>query len=76
MIAIAAAHGKKLCIDVTAGLWTPDWVYANAPVVYKYAMKEIDPETELSLGNEPLPWDTAYQNKNWENVPRCVRCEI
>ena len=26
-------------------------------------MKEIDPDTGVSLGNQPLPWDTAYQNK-------------
>jgi hypothetical protein len=62
-IAVAAAHGKKLCISIAAGLWTPDWVYTSAPVVYKYAMKETDPNTGLSIGNQPLPWDTAYQAK-------------
>lgn len=62
-IAIAAAHGKKVCISVAAGLWTPDWIYTSAPVVYKYAMKENDPLTGLSVGNQPLPWDTAYLQK-------------
>ena len=74
-IAIAAAHGKKMCISVAAGLWTPDWVYSNAPVVYKYAMKEIDPDTGLPLGNQPLPWDTSFQTK-WKNVPSRVWREI
>ncbi|HEY2714208.1 MAG TPA: beta-galactosidase [Chthoniobacterales bacterium] len=62
-IAAVTAHGKKLCIAIAAGLWTPDWVYTSAPVVYKYAMQEKDPVTRLSLGNQPLPWDTAYQAK-------------
>jgi hypothetical protein len=63
VIAVAAAHGKKLCISIAAGLWTPDWVYTSAPVVYKYAMLETDPDTGQSIGNQPLPWDTAYLTK-------------
>lgn len=62
-IAVAAAHGKKLCISIAAGFSTPDWVYTTAPVVYKYHMTEIDPNTGASVGDQPLPWDTAYQNK-------------
>jgi len=62
-IAVAAAHGKKLCISIAAGLWSPEWIYTTDPVVYKYVMKEIDPETGLSIGNQPLPWDTAYLQK-------------
>lgn len=62
-IAIAAAHGKKLCISIAAGLWCPEWVYTSPPIVYKYEMKETDPETGLSIGNQPLPWDTAFLDK-------------
>ncbi|HEY3602165.1 MAG TPA: beta-galactosidase [Chthoniobacterales bacterium] len=62
-IAVAAAHGKKLCISIAAGLWSPDWIYTTDPVVYKYVMQEIDPDTGLSIGNQPLPWDTAYLAK-------------
>ena len=62
-IAIAAAHGKKLCISISAGFFTPDWVYSTPPLVFKYAMLEKDRDTGESLGNQPLPWDTAYQAK-------------
>ncbi len=62
-IAVAAAHGKKLCISIAAGFSTPSWVYTTAPVVYEYHMTEIDPNTGLSVGDQPLPWDTAYQDK-------------
>ena len=62
-IATAAAHGKKLCISIASGLTTPDWVFTTAPVVYKYNMLEIDPDTGLSIGSQPLPWDKAYQKK-------------
>ncbi len=62
-IAIAAAHGKKLSISIGAGIVTPDWVYNTPPLVYKYPIIETDPATGLSIGNEPLPWDTAYQAK-------------
>lgn len=62
-IAIAAAHGKKLCISVAAGFSTPGWVYTTPPLVYKYVMLETDPDTGLSVGSQPLPWDTAYQDK-------------
>ena len=62
-IAIAAAHGKKICISIAAGFGTPSWVYTSAPVVYKYHMLETDPDTGESVGDQPLPWDTAYQAK-------------
>lgn len=62
-IAVAAAHGKKLCISIAAGFSTPSWVYTTAPVVYKYHMTELDPTTGESIGDMPLPWDTAYQDK-------------
>ncbi len=62
-IAIAAAHGKKMCISIAAGFSTPSWVYTSAPVVYKYHMTEIDRDTGESVGDQPLPWDTAYQDK-------------
>jgi hypothetical protein len=65
VVAVASAHGKKICISIAAGLWTPSWVYTSAPIVYKYTMKEIDPETGQSVGSQPLPWDTAFQAK-WE----------
>ena len=55
-IAIAAAHGKKMCISISGGLSTPGWVYTTAPLVYKYVMLEKDEETGLSIGNQPLPW--------------------
>ena len=62
-IAVAAAHGKKLCISIAAGFSTPSWVYTTAPVVFKYHMTELDRTTGLSVGDQPLPWDTAYQDK-------------
>lgn len=62
-IAIAAAHGKKLCISVAVGLSTPGWVCTTPPLVYKYNMIETDTTTGLSIGSQPLIWDTAYQDK-------------
>ncbi len=59
-IAIAAANGKKLCISISGGLSVPGWAYTTAPVIYKYTMQETDPNTGLSIGSQPLPWDTAY----------------
>ncbi len=80
-IEIAAAHGKKLCISIAGGLSVPDWVYTTPPLVYKYAMLETDSDTGLSIGNQPLPWDTAYLDKweaflaafaaRYENNPAC-----
>jgi hypothetical protein len=65
-VAIAAQYGKKLSVSVAAGLATPDWVYDTAPLVYRYHMIETDPATGTSVGDQPLPWDTAYQAK-WAN---------
>ncbi len=80
-IAIAAANGKKLCISISGGLSVPGWAYTTAPVVYKYTMQETDPNTGLSIGSQPLPWDTAYLDKwrtflaafaaRYENNPAC-----
>ena len=62
-IAIAAQAGKKLSISVAAGLASPDWVYTSSPAVYKYHMLEKDPTTGVSIGDQPLPWDTAFKAK-------------
>ena len=62
-IAIAAQAGKKLGISIAAGFATPDWVYTSPPAVYKYHMLETDPTTGLSIGDQPLPWDTAFLAK-------------
>jgi hypothetical protein len=80
-IAVAAAHGKKLCISIASGFTTPGWAYTTAPVVYKYVMLEKDQNTGLSIGSQPLPWDTAFQDKwltflaafgaRYENNPAC-----
>lgn len=80
-IAIAAAHGKKLCVSIAGGLSTPGWAYTTAPVVYKYTYQEIDTITGVSVGSSPLPWDTAYLDKwqtflaafaaHYENNPAC-----
>ncbi len=64
-IAIAAAHGKKLCISIAGGLSTPGWVYTTAPLVYKFTYQEIDPATGVSIGSSPLLWDMAYLDK-WQ----------
>ena len=70
-IAIAAQAGKKIGLAIAAGLSTPDWVYTSTPVVYKYHMQETDPATGLSIGDQPLPWDTAYQTK-WLNFVAAI----
>ncbi len=80
-IAIAAAHGKKLCISISGGLSVPEWAYTTAPVIYKYNMQETDPKTGIPIGSQPLPWDTAYLDKwrtflaafaaRYENNPAC-----
>ncbi len=80
-IAIAAAHGKKLCVSIAGGLSTPEWAYTTAPLVYKYTYQEIDTVTGVSIGSSPLPWDTAYLDKwqtflaafaaHYENNPAC-----
>ena len=80
-IAIAAAHGKKLCISISGGLSVPGWAYTTPPVIYKFTMQEIDSKTGLPIGSQPLPWDTAYLDKwrtflaafaaRYENNPAC-----
>jgi len=61
-INVVAAHGKKIGLAIAPGIGTPEWVYSAAPIVYKYVIKEVGSGGK-SVGNMPLPWDTAYQTK-------------
>ena len=64
-LSLLGAHGKKVGIAIASGTSTPEWVYSTAPTVYKYAIKELGSGGK-SVGNMPLPWDTAYQAK-WKS---------
>jgi hypothetical protein len=61
-VAIATQAGKKVGTGFAAGFTTPEWVYTDGDLVYKYEMLEEDPPG-TSIGSQPLPFDTVYQDK-------------
>jgi Matrixin len=63
-IALAAANGKYVGLSVGAGVFTPNWVYAGSPTVYKYFLDVAD-DDQTENGTEPFPWDLNYLPK-WE----------
>lgn len=54
---IAAQHGKFVGLSVTAGIYSPDWVY-NAGAS-RYMILGGDSQGEAM----PLPWDPVFQTK-------------
>ena len=60
---LAAQHGKKISILITAGVTTPDWVYAAGARQFMVTT-QAGPVMPM-----PLPWDPIFQAK-WGNVIR------
>ena len=56
-ITLAAAHGKKISILVTAGVATPKWVYDAGAAVFN-----VTTQTGVVMPM-PLPWDRVFQAK-------------
>jgi len=69
-VALAAAHGKKVSILVTAGVTTPQWVYdAGAPffnVTEQYGYSSITDgvttagSTSVTSAGNTADWDSSY----------------
>lgn len=62
-MALAAQHGKKVSILITAGVTTPQWVY-DAGALKLMVTTQAGPVMPM-----PLPWDPIFQTK-WGNVIR------
>ena len=52
---IAAEHDRTIGLSVSAGLYTPQWVYDAGATKYKLR--------DGTGGSMPLPWDPAFQTK-------------
>jgi glycosyl hydrolase family 42 (putative beta-galactosidase) len=48
-------YGKKIGVSVSAGIYTPQWVYDSGATKYDL----VDGSGDAM----PLPWETAFQNK-------------
>lgn len=53
-MALAQSNNKKIAISVTAGIFSPDWIYSLGARRFYVA----------GLGYMPLPWDPVFQ-KHW-----------
>ncbi|MEO8440595.1 MAG: beta-galactosidase [Spartobacteria bacterium] len=62
-VALAAQHGKKVSVLITAGVTTPEWVYAAGADKFQVTT-QAGPVMPM-----PLPWDPVFQAK-WGNVIR------
>jgi hypothetical protein len=56
LLGLAAQHGKFIGLSVSAGVCTPQWVYAAGAVEY-----HLQDGSGMSM---PLPWDSTFQ-ANW-----------
>lgn len=66
-IALAAQYHKKLGLLVTAGVTTPDWVYAAG--ARQFAVSNRHNPNEPAVLHQPLPWDSVFKEK-WGQVIR------
>jgi len=66
-VALAEQYDKRVGLLVTAGVTTPEWVYAAG--ASRFTLRKLrDPK---SSPNQPLPWDPVFQAK-WGNVIRAL----
>ncbi len=60
----AVANGKKVSLQVTPGIWTPDWVYTAGAKAFwfkwdkKYWGQPVGTDIRI-----PIPWDNVYLDK-------------
>ena len=60
-IALAARHHKNVALYVTAGVTTPNWVYAAG--AYRWDINKVRRNGEIEPMTEPLPWDPVFFSK-------------
>jgi len=65
-VRLATLHNKKISISVTAGVTTPDWVYAAG--AYKLTISKLH---SSGLQEQPLPWDSIFLSK-WSSFVRAL----
>lgn len=66
-VALAAQYHKKLGLLITAGVTTPEWVYAAG--ARRFTVNKLRNQGEPAPMHQPLPWDPVFQAK-WSNVIR------
>jgi hypothetical protein len=58
--------GKKVMLRVTAGMFTPDWVYQAGAKPFDFSSTDLaHPENYRGTTKMPIPWDEVYLAK-WE----------
>lgn len=69
-IARASAHGQKLGVSISAGRFSPRWIYEVASPPLQYVM---DPSDTWNGGNpdQPLPWDANFLTL-WQSFVQAV----
>src|SRR5690242_12264544 len=70
-IAAAHAHGKKVSLGVTAGIHTPDWVYARGASYFTFVWDKSWGPPVCSKQRIPIPWDSVYLAR-WTAFVRSV----
>jgi hypothetical protein len=67
----AEAHHKKVSLNITPAIFTPQWVYANGAKRFTFLWDRPWGFPACSTQGFPLPWDEVYQSK-WTAFVRAV----
>lgn len=70
-VTAAAKHRKKVSLGVTAGIRTPDWVYAAGAGYYSFIWDKPWGAPICSSQRIPIPWDPVYLAK-WDAFVRAL----
>ena len=63
---VTSNAGKKIMLRVTAGMFTPDWVYQAGVKPFEFSNTDLAyPENFPKTTKMPIPWDEVYLGK-WE----------
>ena len=63
---VTSNAGKKTMLRVTAGMFTPDWVYQAGARPFEFSNTDLAyPENFPNTAKMPIPWDEVYLAK-WE----------
>jgi hypothetical protein len=62
-ISLAVGAGKKIALGITAGSWSPSWLYTEGAQPFSFVWSFGWGYTPCSIQQIPLPWDPVFQAK-------------
>jgi glycosyl hydrolase family 42 (putative beta-galactosidase) len=70
-ISQASAQGKRVSLEVTPGIFAPNWVYGAGAAQFSFRWDKPWGPAPCSQVSFPIPWDPVYMSK-WQAFVRAM----